>query len=175
MREDRAAGEEHERNIQRLLDEMGRTLARREKLFEEIEGRHAQVRNFWVQGTADQTPGRLDEHDLASELQWEIDRQREQELELYEILDVLRGQCELEDAFLEELEPYLIPSHRDRLYEELKGMFERRDEILEGVELMSFGDKRDRLREAIEHLRALDEALYRVVERHLVERHQSRP
>lgn len=162
--------EDHEQNVLQLLDEMGRTLARREKLFEEIEGRHAQVRNSWVQGTAEQTP---DQDTLASELQWELDRQREQELELHEILDVLQLQRELEDRFMQELEPHLVQEHRDRIYDELKGMFERRDELFDGAGLMEFGEKRDRIKEIIPYLNALEEALSRLVERHLVHRHKT--
>ncbi len=171
--ENRAADEGHEQNLLQLLDEMGRTLTRREKLFEEIEGRHAQVRNSWVQESADRPLGQLDAEALADELRWELERQREQELELHQILDVVKHQCELEDRVLEELEPYLIPEHRDRLYEELKGQFERRDEILDGVEFGTFPEKRNRILVAMEHLRALEETLSRVIERHLVQRHRA--
>jgi hypothetical protein len=40
---------EHEQVLLRLLDEMGRNLARQERLLEEIENQHIQIRNSWIQ------------------------------------------------------------------------------------------------------------------------------
>jgi hypothetical protein len=40
---------EHEQVLLRFLDEMGRSLARQERLLEEIENRHVQMRNSWIQ------------------------------------------------------------------------------------------------------------------------------
>jgi hypothetical protein len=40
---------EHEQVLFRLLDEMGRSVARQELLLEEIENHHVQVRNSWIQ------------------------------------------------------------------------------------------------------------------------------
>ena len=121
---------EHEQVLLRLLDEMGRSLARQERLLEEIENRHVQMRNSWIQEGADGPFMLTDQQALADELQRELERGRDQELELHEILDVLKRRCELEDRLLDELESHLPREHRDHLPLELVGCFERRDRLL---------------------------------------------
>src|SRR5215218_1767172 len=135
---------------------MGRNLARQERLLEEIENRHVQLRNAWIQEGADEPFGPPDQQALVNELQRELDRGRDQELELHEILDVLKRRCELED----------------RLLGELVGRFERRDRLLEDIELVSFQEKRDRLAETMQLLPELEGLLFEVVERHLVRLHR---
>ena len=163
---------EHEQVLLRLLDEMGRNLARQERLLEEIENRHVQLRNAWIQEGADEPFGPPDQQALVNELQRELDRGRDQELELHEILDVLKRRCELEDWLLDELESHLPREHRDQLLRELMGRFERRDRLLEDIELVSFQEKRDRLAETMQLLPELEGLLFEVVERHLVRLHR---
>lgn len=163
---------EHEQVLLQLLDEMGRTLVRQERLMEEIEGRHAQMRTLWVQHGAEEPAGQPGQDALVDELHWELERRREQELELHRILDVLKHRCGLEDRVLEELEPYLADEERDELMHELQTDFGRRDRLIEDVEFTSFEVKRDRTSEVIRLLRELEERLSRVVERHLVLLHR---
>jgi hypothetical protein len=163
---------EHEQVLLRLLDEMGRSFARQERLLEEIENRHVQVRNSWIQEGADgpfMVPNR---HELADELQRELERGRDQELELHEILDVLKLRCGLEDRLLDELESHLPPEHLAELPRDLVGYFERRDRLLGDIELKSFREKRDRLAETMQFLPELERLLFDVVERHLVWLHR---
>jgi hypothetical protein len=163
---------EHEQVLLRLLDEMGRSLARQERLLEEIENRHVQMRNSWIQEGADGPFMLTDQQALADELQRELERGRDQELELHEILDVLKRRCELEDRLLDELESHLPRVHRDHLLLELVGCFERRDRLLGDIELKSFREKRDRLAETMQLLPELEGLLFEVVERHLVRLHR---
>jgi hypothetical protein len=168
--------QEHDQVLLRLLDEMGRSLACQERLLEEIENRHVQMRNSWIQEGPEEgadTPFMLpDRQALADELQRELERGRDQELELHEILDVLKRRCELEDRLLDELESHLPREHRDQLPLELVGCFEQRDRLLGDIELVSFGEKRDRLAETMQLLPELEGVLFEVVERHLVRLHR---
>jgi hypothetical protein len=163
---------EHEQVLLRLLDEMGRSLARQERLLEEIENRHVQMRNSWIQEGADGPFTLPDQQALADELQRELERGRDQELELHEILDVLKRRCELEDRLLDELESHLPREHRDQFPLELVDCFERRDRLLGDVELKSFREKRDRLAETMQLLPDLEGLLFEAVERHLVRLHR---
>ena len=163
---------EHEQVLLRLLDEMGRNLARQERLLEEIENRHVQLRNAWIQEGADEPFGPPDQQALVNELQRELDRGRDQELELHEILDVLKRRCELEDRLLDELQSHLPREHRDQVPLELVGCFERRDRLLGDIELKSFWEKKDRLAETMQLLPELEGLLFEVVERHLVRLHR---
>jgi hypothetical protein len=113
-----------------------------------------------------------DRQALAEELQRELERGRGQELELHEILDVLKCRCELEDRLLDELESHLPREHRDQSPLELVGCFERRDRLLVDIELESFGEKRDRLAETMQLLPELERLLFEVVEHHLVRLHR---
>ena len=164
---------EHEQVLLRLLDEMGRNLARQERLLEEIENQHIQIRNSWIQEGAQEPFGPPDQQALVNELQRELERGRDQELELHEILDVLKRRCELEDRLLDELESHLPREHRDQLLRvrDLLGRFERRDRLLEDIALLPFQEKRDRFAETIQLLPELERLLFEVVERHLVRLH----
>jgi hypothetical protein len=162
---------EHEQVLLRLLDEMGRSVARQERLLEEIENRHVQVRNSWIQQGAEEPFGPPDQQALVNELQRELERERDQELELHEILDVLKRRCEVEDRLLDELESHLPPAHRDQLLMDLQDRFERRDRLLEDTALLPFQEKRDRLAETMQLLPDLERLLFEVVERHLVRLH----
>jgi hypothetical protein len=113
-----------------------------------------------------------DRQELADELQRELERGRDQELELHEILDVLKRRCELEDRLFDELESHLPLEHRDQLPLELVGCFERRDQLLQDIEFRSFQEKRDRLAQTMELLPELEGLLFEVVERHLVRLHR---
>ena len=163
---------EHEQVLLRLLDEMGRSLARQERLLEEIENQHIQIRNSWIQEGAQEPFGPPDQQALVNELQRELERGRDQELELHEILDVLKRRCELEDRLLDELETHLPREHRDQVPLDLVGCFERRDRLLGDIELKSFREKGDRLAETIQLLPELEKLLFEVVERHLVRLHR---
>jgi hypothetical protein len=163
---------EHEQVLLRLLDEMGRSLARQDRLLEEIENRHVQMRNSWIQEGADRPFMLPDQQTLVDELQRELERGRDQELELLEILDVLKRRCELEDRLLDELESHLPREHRAQVPLELVGCFERRDRLLGDIELESFREKRDLLAQTMQLLPELEGLLFEVVERHLVWLHR---
>lgn len=165
--------EDHEQTLFVLLDELGRSLARQERLFEEIEGRHVWMRDSWVRGGAEDPLGDPSGQELAGELQRELDRRRDQELELHEILDVLKHRRDLQDRLLGELEPHLVPEHRDELFDDLQDLIRRRDETLDGMELRTFEEKRAGISTVIDLLPELEGRLFGLVERHLVRRHQS--
>lgn len=165
--------QEHEQVLLQLLDEMGRSLVRQERLLEEIEGRHAHMRTLWIQQRADEPAGLPVQDGLVDELHWELDRHREQELELHRILDVLKHRCGLEDRVFEELEPHLAEEERDGLLRDLRIDFERRNRLIDDVELRAFEEKRDRISGTMRVLRELEERLYKVVERHLIRLHRS--
>lgn len=169
--EDRAR--DHEQTLLRLLDELGRGLARQERLFEQIESRHHHTRNAWIQGSAEETIEEAEGQALVEELQWEFDQRRNQELELHDILDVLRQRSELHDQLLAELEPHLIDEHRGELFDELEGLVGRRDRLIHGMEFRAFKEKRSGISETIDLLPELEGRLFKVVERHLVQRHRS--
>jgi hypothetical protein len=135
---------------------------------EELENRHVHMRNSWIQEGADRSFLLPDQQELADELHRELERGRDQELELHEILDVLKRRCELEDRLLDELESHLLREHPDQLPLELVGCFERRDQLLEDIEFKSFREKRDRLAQTMQLLPELEGLLFEVVERHLV-------
>jgi hypothetical protein len=159
---------EHEQVLLRLLDEMGRSLAQQERLMEEIENRHVNIRNSWIQQGAEEPFGPPDQQALVNELQRELERERDQELELHEILDVLKRRCELEDRLRHELESHLPREHRDQLPTGLSGRFERRDRLLGDIALRPFQEKRDRLAETMQLLPELERLLFEGMERHLV-------
>lgn len=165
---------DHEQVLLQLLDEMGRALARQEHLLEEIEGRHFRMRSAWVQDGAEEEFGEAEGQALVEELQRELEQRRFQELELHEILDVLRRRADLQDRLLAELESQLASEHRDGLFDELQSRVGRRDQLLDGVESRTFEEKRGALSETMELLRELEDRLFRVVERHLVRRHRER-
>lgn len=164
---------DHEQTLLRLLDELGRGLARQERLFEEIEGRHHHTRNAWVQGSAEAGAEEPEGQALVEELQWELDQRRNHELELHDILDVLRQRAGLQDQLLAELEPHLIDEHRDAFFGELARLVERRDRLLHGMEFRSFEEKRGGISETIDLMPELEGRLSEVLERHLVQRHRS--
>jgi uncharacterized coiled-coil protein SlyX len=161
--------EEHRRSLLGLLDGMGRSLARQERLLEEIEGRHVQARTFRVQAEAEERPGLPDGDDLAEELRLDLGFRLQQEAELDQILDVLRRRRSLQNQVLDELSPRLAPDHRDGLLQDTKDHFERRDLLFRDVESQPFEEKRERIRGLMPLLGELEEHLFKVVERHLVE------
>ena len=159
---------EHERVLLGLLDEMGRSLARQERLLEEIEGRHVQARTFRIQAGAEGSPGWPDGDELADELRLDLEFRLQQEAELGQILEVLERRRVLQDEVLEELSPRLAPDHDDGLMQELEDHVERRNLLFQDAESRPFEEKRDRIAELMPLLGELEERLFRVVERHLV-------
>jgi uncharacterized coiled-coil protein SlyX len=164
---------EHDLVLLDLLDEMGRGLARQERLLEEIEGWHVQARTFRIQAGAEEPTGWPDGDDLADELRLDLELRLEQEAELDRILEVLRHRSALQDRVLDELSPRLAPEHRDGLLQELEDHVERRDLLFEDIESRPFEEKRDRISGVMPLLGELEGRLFRVVERHLVGRHRA--
>jgi hypothetical protein len=163
---------EHEQELNRLLDELGQTLGRRERVFERMKRARTQARLHEITVEADQPFEGWDQEMLVEDLQRELEHQRAQELELQQVLDLLERQRELEDRLFEELDLHLLPELREDLAEIWRGM-ERRDAIFEGIGSGSIEEKRRLIPEAMECQRGLEDALFKLIERHLALMHRT--
>jgi hypothetical protein len=166
------AEENHEQELSRLLVELGETLGRRERVLEGMKRVRTQARLHEVTVEADQPFEGWDQDMLVEDLQREIDHQRAQEAELQRVLDLLERQRELEDRLFEELDSHLAQELRDDLAELWRRM-EQRDVIFEDMESGSLEEKRRLIPEAMECQRELEDQLFKLIERHLAQRHQA--
>src|SRR5918998_4490854 len=132
---------EHKEKLGRLLEELGQTLGRREKVLEGMKRTRTQARLHEITVEADQPFEGWDQDMLVDDLQREIEHQRAQELELQRILDLLQRQREIEDRLFAELDRHLSQEHRDDLGELWRWM-EQRDTIFEGIDSGSLEEKR---------------------------------
>src|SRR3712207_3065260 len=107
--------ESHEQVLGRLLEELGETLGRRERVMEGMKRARTQARLHEITVEADQPFEGWDQEMLVEDLQRELEHQRAQELELQRIVDLLQRQREIEDGLFEELERHLVPELRDDL------------------------------------------------------------
>lgn len=164
------AEEHHKQKLSRLLDELGETLGRRERVLEQMKRVRTQARLHEITVEADQPFEGLDQDMLVEDLQRELDQQRAQELELQRVLDLLEHQRELEDQLFEELDRHLIEEHRDDLAELWRRM-EQRDTIFEDMDSGTLEEKRKLIWEAIECQSEIEDRLFRLIERHLAQRH----
>src|SRR5215210_5833120 len=158
--------ENHKQKLNRLLAELGETLGRREQILEQMKRARTQARVHEITVEADQPFEGWNQDMLVEDLQRELDHQRAQELELQQILDLLEHQRGIEDRLFEELDLHLAPQHRDDLGEIWRQM-ERRDAIFEDITAASIERKRQLIPEVMEHLRGLEDALFKLIERHL--------
>ena len=163
---------DHEQELNRLLDELGQTLGRRERVLEAMKRTRTQARLHEITVEADQPFEGWDQDMLVEDLQRELDHQRAHELELQRVLDLLERQREIEDRLFEELDRHLVPEHRDDLGEVWRRM-ERRDAIFEEIAAGSLEQKRRLIYEAIRCQRDLEADLFKLIERHLTRMHQS--
>jgi hypothetical protein len=157
---------DHEQELNRLLDELGQTLGRRERVLEGMKRARTQARLHEITVEADQPFEGWTQDMLVEDLQRELDHQRAQELELQQVLDLLEHQREIEDRLFEELDLHLAPEHRDDLAE-LWRLMEQRDAIFEEIAAGPVERKRRLIPQAMEHQRGLDDALFKLIERHL--------
>jgi hypothetical protein len=162
----------HEQELSRLLEELGQTLGRRERILEQMKRVRTQARLHEITVEADQPFEGWDQDMLVEDLQREINHQRAQEAELQRVLDLLERQRELEDRLFEELNLHLAQELRDDLAELWRRM-EQRDVIFEDIESGSLEEKRRLIPEAIEYQRELEDQLFKLIERHLAQRHQA--
>jgi len=162
---------DHEQELNRLLDELGQTLGRRERVLEGMKRARTQARLHEITVEADQPFEGWDQDMLVEDLQRELEHQRAQELELQQVLDLLEHQRELEDRLFEELDLHLLPELRDELAEIWRSM-ERRDAIFESIASGSIEEKRRLIPEAMECQRGLEDALFKLIERHLALMHR---
>jgi hypothetical protein len=166
------AEENHEQELNRLLAELGETLGRRERVLEQMKRTRTQARLHEITVEADQPFEGWDQDMLVEDLQREIDHQRAQELELQRVLDLLERQREIEDRLFGELDRHLAPQHRDDLVELWRRM-EQRDATFEDLNSGSLEEKRRHIPEAMEYLREIEDRLFKLIERHLAQRHRS--
>jgi uncharacterized membrane protein YheB (UPF0754 family) len=166
------AEENHEQELSRLLAELGETLGRRERVLEGMKRGRTQARLHEITVEADQPFERWDQDMLVEDLQREIEHQHAQEAELQRVVDLLQRQRELEDRLFEELDRHLIEELRDDLAELWRRM-EQRDVIFEDIESGSLEEKRRLIPEAMEYQRKLEDRLFKLIERHLAQRHQA--
>lgn len=157
---------DHEQELNRLLDELGQTLGRRERVLEAMKRARTQARLHEITVEADQPFEGWDQEMLVEDLQRELDHQRAQELELQQVIDLLERQRQIEDRLFEELDLHLAPEHREDLAE-IWRLMERRDTIFEDISAGSIEHKRRLIPQAMEQQRTLDDALFRLIERHL--------
>jgi hypothetical protein len=163
---------DHEQELNRLLDELGRTLGRREQVLEGMKRTRTQARLHEITVEADQPFEGWDQEMLVEDLQRELDHQRAQELELQRVLDFLERQREIEDRLFEELDRHLVPELRDDLGE-LWRLMERRDAIFEDIAAGTLEQKRRLIWEAISCQRSLEDVLFKLIERHLTRMRRS--
>jgi hypothetical protein len=163
---------DHEQELNRLLAELGETLGRRERVLEGMKRARTQARLHEVTVEAEQPFEGWDQEMLVEDLQRELEHQRAQELELQQVLDLLVRQRELEDLLFAELDGHLLPELRDELAEIWRQM-ERRDAIFESIGSGSIEEKRRLIPEAMECQRGLEDALFKLIERHLALMHRS--
>jgi hypothetical protein len=161
----------HEGELKRLLAELGETLGRRERILEGMKRTRTQARLHEITVEADQPFEGWDQDKLVEDLQREIEHQHAQELELQRVVDLLERQRGIEDRLFEELDTHLDQQHRDDLAEVWR-LMERRDEIFESMESGSLEEKRKLIPESIERQREIDDRLFRLIERHLAQRHR---
>lgn len=166
------AESDHEQVLRRLLDELGETLGRRERILEGMKRTRTQARLHEITVEADQPFEGWDQDMLVDDLQRELEHQRAQELELQQVLNLLQRQREIEDQLFEELDRHLAPEHREDLGELWRRM-EQRDTIFDEIGSGSLEEKRSLIPRAIDHLRGLDDHLFKLIERHLAHRHRS--
>jgi hypothetical protein len=164
------ARETHEQKLSRLLDELGQTLGRRERILEQMKRTRTQARLHEITVEADQPFEGWDQDMLVEDLQREIEHQRAQEMELQRVLNLLERQREIENQLFDELDLHLVQEHRDDLAEIWRRM-EKRDAIFDDMNPGSLEEKRRLIPEAMEYQRELDDRLFRLIERHLAHRH----
>ena len=164
--------ESHEQVLSRLLDELGETLGRRERVLEGMKRARTQARLHEITVEADQPFEGWDQEMLVDDLQRELEHQRAQELELQRVLDLLQRQREIEDRIFGELDRHLHEDHRAELGEVWRRI-ERRDTTFDEINSRSLEGKRKLIPRAIEHQRELDSRLFELIERHLARRHRS--
>src|SRR5215216_3845499 len=157
--------ENHEQKLNRLLAELGETLVRRERILEQMKRARTQARLHEITVEADQPFEGWDQDMLVEDLQRELDHQRAQQLELQQVLDLLERQRGIEDQLFEELDRHHVPQHREDLGEIWRQM-ERRDAIFEDI-AASIEQKRQLIPEVMECQRGLEDALFKLIERHL--------
>jgi hypothetical protein len=163
---------DHEQELKRLLAELGETLGRRERVLEGMKRARTQARLHEITVEADQPFEGWDQDMLVEDLRRELDHQRAQELELQQVLNLLERQRELEDLLFAELDGHLLPQLRDELAELWRQM-ERRDAIFASFGPGSLEVKRRLIPEAMECQRELEDALFKLIERHLALMHRS--
>src|ERR687889_387363 len=103
---------DHEQELYRLLDELGQTLGRRERVLEGMKRTRTQARLHEITVEADQPFEGWDQEMLVDDLQRELEHQRAQELELQRVLDLLQRQREVDDRIFELIERHLARRHR---------------------------------------------------------------
>ncbi len=157
---------DHEQELNRLLDELGRTLGRREQVLEGMKRTRTQARLHEITVEADQPFEGWDQEMLVEDLQRELEHQRAQELELQRVVDLLESQRRIEDGLFEELERHLVPELRDDLGGLWRRM-ERRDAIFEEIATGSLEQKRRSIWDAMSCQRGLDDEFFKLIERHL--------
>lgn len=165
--------EEHEQELTRLLDELGRVLGWQERLFEGERRRRNRARMEQITEEAQRPFEQLDQNLLMEGLERELQFQRERERYLRDVFDLLRQRRELEDLIFRRLERYICQEHRDRLFDELQDLLERREKIFGEIEFSSLEKTSQQLSEAADQQRALEGKLFELVERHLIQIHQS--
>ncbi len=163
----------HEQVLGRLLDELGETLGRRERVLEGMKRARTQARLHEIAVEADQPFEGWDQDMLVEDLQRGLDHRRAHELDLQRVLDLLERQREIEDRLFEELDRHLVPEHRDDLGELWRRM-ERRDAIFEDITAGSLEQKRRLIPEAMKCQRSLEDGLFNLIERHLTRMRRSR-
>lgn len=163
---------EHERELQRLLDELGGILLRRERLLDRERRTHNRMRMEQITEEARHPFTQLDRETLVRDLERELGYQRLWEQGLQERLELARLRGRAEDGILDEITRHLPPGHERPLLEEIRARIRRREELLAGMPDLPPQEARRRLDELEDSQQHLDDLLYRLTERHLLALHR---
>ena len=162
---------DHEQELNRLLGKLGETLGRRERLLEGMKRTRTQARLHEITVEADQPFEGLDQDALVGDLQRELDQQRARDLDLGRVMELLHRQREIEDRLFAELDPHLVPEHRE-VFGELRSRMDVRDGIFEKIDSGSIEEKGRLVPEVMDSQQELEDRLYRLIESHLQRRHR---
>lgn len=159
---------DHEQELTRLLDELGRVLGRRERLFDGIRRHRNRARMEKITEEAERPFDELGQDELLEGLLRELDLQRNQELELREVVEVLELQRRIEDRLFQELLRYGTGEERILLSTGLDEYFDRRERLFENVETLSLQEMGKQIWEMVRLQNELEDRLYPAVEERLI-------
>ena len=166
---------EHEGELQRLLDELGGILLRRERLLDRERRRRNRMRMEQIAEEARNPFAELDRETLVRDLERELGYERLQAQELREALQLARLRSRAEDGILRELSRHLPGRDLSLPGDDLRARLRRRDRLLAAIPELPPKEARKSLDELESCQQQLDGLLYGLVERRLLALHREGP